>query len=111
MTAPGWYDDGHGQQRFYDGQQWTTAAVPLGSMPPQPTAPPQQQPGRITIHYGFALLAVFALLGTLFPVIVFIAGEDGTGYGVTFAILWGMWGGMWTLIWTAFAVHHTLRSR
>jgi len=49
MTTPaGWYDDGSGRQRYWDGSQWTEhfapAAPPLAAQaaPPVPTAP---QPG------------------------------------------------------------------
>ena len=34
---PGWYDDGQGRQRWYDGTQWTNHYAPA------PTAPPPQQ--------------------------------------------------------------------
>lgn len=27
MTAPGWYPDGHGQQRWWDGRGWTHYVV------------------------------------------------------------------------------------
>jgi hypothetical protein len=81
-----------------------------------------QQPARITIHYGFALLAIFAFLGTVVPTIfMFVAagssvdgteGGDATaGIGTGFAIMWLLWGGMWTLIWAAFAINHTLKAR
>lgn len=35
ITPPGWYDDGHGQWRWWDGSQWTAHTAPLT----QPTAP------------------------------------------------------------------------
>jgi hypothetical protein len=104
VTAAGWYPDPTtGQQRYFDGVQWG------------PAAPPVQQPGRFTIHYGFALLAVFALIGTLFPALSWIfAGDPNTSsddFLSTVGVLWLFWGGMWTVIWTAFAVQHTLKSR
>lgn len=37
MTAPGWYDDGSGRQRWWDGQQWTAAYAP-------PVTPPVTRP-------------------------------------------------------------------
>jgi hypothetical protein len=89
---------------------------------------PENRPAerRFTIHYGFALLALFSLIGTLGPAIFWfvIAGDiandpttdpqgqnAGAGVSAMFGILWLLWGGMWTLIWTAFAVHHTLQGR
>lgn len=70
--------------------------------------------GRFTIHYGFALLAFFSLLGTLFPAIALMStasDPETEGVGAGMGVLWLLWGGMWTLIWAAFAIHHTLRSR
>ncbi|MFV8169889.1 DUF2510 domain-containing protein [Mycolicibacterium peregrinum] len=62
MTTPaGWYPDQAGTTRYWDGQQWTTATAPAG-----PVAAPGSE-RRFTIHYGFALLAVFAFLGTAIP--------------------------------------------
>lgn len=100
---PGWYPDPSGTTRYWDGQQWGPTA------PASPQQP--EQAGRITIHYGFALLATFSLLGTLLFGIPLITGDDGDGVGAGMGVLWMMWGGMWTLIWTAFAIHHTIRSK
>lgn len=101
---PGWYPDNTGQPRWWDGIQWTAAPAP------------SQGGGRITIHYGFALLAIFALIGTAFPCIVWLSDGVNTpdgqpNFGATFGVLWGLWGGMWTVIWIAFAINHTLKSR
>jgi hypothetical protein len=97
-----------------------TTPPPAGWYPPSPPA----QPARITIHYGFALLAVFSLLGTLIPtLIMFVAAGNvandpnaydpsaSAGIGTGMAILWMLWGGMWTLVWAAFAINHTLKER
>jgi hypothetical protein len=121
MTAAGWYPDpSTGQQRYFDGAHWGPPA------PPPPSAPTVG--GRFTIHYGFALLAVFSLLGTVIPSIFWFASAanvdttgstqaeiDGAqaagGMMSFFGVGWLFWGGMWTIIWTAFAIQHTLRSR
>lgn len=65
---PGWYPDPAGQgQRYWDGIQW-------GPVAPVTTATqPAKQGGRFTIHYGFALLAIFSLLGTVVPSIFWFA--------------------------------------
>jgi hypothetical protein len=88
-----------------------------------PAPPPQQpQPARFTIHYGFALLAIFSLLGTVIPTIIMFSaagsaadgtesGDAAAGIGSGFGIMWLLWGGMWTLIWAAFAINHTLKER
>jgi hypothetical protein len=132
MSAPGWYLDpsGSGQQRYFDGVNWGPLA-PTAPPPPHLLQPQQRtsQPSRFTIHYGFALLAVFSLLGTVIPSIFWFASAanvhtdpnatqseiDGAtaagGMMSFFGVGWLFWGGMWTLIWTAFAIQHTLRSR
>jgi hypothetical protein len=116
----GWYPDPDGgpHQRWFDGVEWTNRYQP-------PTAPPQStaESGRITIHYGFALLAILSLIGTLVigvPMLI-SAGQtasDGTQSGADvggvfggMAVLWMLWGGMWTVIWLAFAINHTLKAR
>lgn len=39
MTTPaGWYDDGSGRQRWWDGQQWTEHFAPAASAPAAPAA-------------------------------------------------------------------------
>ncbi|MCT7365628.1 DUF2510 domain-containing protein [Mycolicibacterium llatzerense] len=101
-APPGWYPDPHGApvNRYFDGNQWTAAIGPIAQTP-------AQQPGRVTIHYGFALLAFFSLVGTLLFGLPPLFSGDGGWVGV----LWLMWGGMWTIVWTAFAINHTLKSR
>ena len=102
---------------------------PSGAWHPQQPPPgypypyqPEPQPARITIHYGFALLAFFSLLGTVVPGFTMLAssgsaddgtqaGHEVTGMGGGMAIMWLLWGGMWTLVWTAFAINHTLKER
>ncbi len=59
MTDPtkppaGWYDDGRGQQRYWDGAQWTEHTAPL--------APPADQ--TATLPYGAAALGGTAGAGT-----------------------------------------------
>ncbi|AGI12983.1 hypothetical protein PBI_BUTTERS_36 [Mycobacterium phage Butters] len=99
-VPPGWYPDPEGGgQRYWDGRQWTSHRAPLP--PPAPAAE-----RRFTVNYGFALLAIFSLLGTLlFGVPLIANGAEMMG------TMWLFWGGMWTLIWGAFAVQHTLRNR
>ncbi|MFT4210562.1 MAG: DUF2510 domain-containing protein, partial [Microbacterium sp.] len=53
-TPAGWYDDGQGQTRYWDGTAWTEHVAPPASQPPapvpsapaapQPVAPAQEQP-------------------------------------------------------------------
>src|SRR6478609_5072568 len=40
-TPPGWFDDGHGAQRWWDGTQWTehTQTVPNTPVPASPQVP------------------------------------------------------------------------
>jgi hypothetical protein len=44
MTTPaGWYDDGSGRQRWWDGQQWTEHFAPEAAAPSQPEAPAEPE--------------------------------------------------------------------
>ena len=99
----------------------TPTPAPQRSYPMRPT-PQATQPARVTIHYGFALLAAFSLLGTLIPTITMLVAAGGesdgsqvgsnmTSFTVGMAIAWLLWGGMWTVIWAAFAINHTLKER
>lgn len=106
-TPPGYYPDPAGgpTPRWFNGTTWTEQHAP----PPEPA--------RFTIHYGFALLAMFSLLATLFIGIpMLVSSGSGTdpeasGMAALMAVLWLGWGGMWTLIWTAFAINHTIKVR
>ncbi len=53
MTTPppGWYDDGRGTVRWWDGANWTdhVAAPPADQTVAQPTARPSRSPGRQTV--------------------------------------------------------------
>lgn len=44
-TPPGWYPDGQGAQRWWDGTQWTDHVQPAPGTPPLPAAPQQPQYG------------------------------------------------------------------
>jgi hypothetical protein len=59
---------------------------------------PAADSGRITIHYGFALLAVFSLLGTIVPALALFStvnDPETKGYGAGMGVVWLIWGGMW----------------
>lgn len=109
-AIPGWYPNPSGDgKRYWDGDNWSRdIGVP---------APAER---RLTIHYGFVVVAVFSLIGTLGPfAITLLAYHNAINEGsadvasdiATTGTLWLLWGGMWTVIWAAFAVHHTLRGR
>lgn len=45
MTTPaGWYDDGSGRQRWWDGQQWTEHFAPEAAAPATPEVAPTDEP-------------------------------------------------------------------
>ncbi|MDH6245558.1 hypothetical protein [Mycobacterium sp. OTB74] len=76
-----------------------------------------KEPARITIHYGFALLAILSLLGTTIPGYAMISAAGGIAGAMAIGVRtghlrigWFLWGGMWTTIWAAFAINHTLKS-
>lgn len=95
--------------RWFDGSNWG----PYAPEPQTPYGAPASD-RRFTIHYGFALLAIFSLLGTVIPGLAMVStasDPETEGIGAAFGVLWFIWGGMWTLVWVAFAIQHTLRSR
>ena len=96
--------------RWFNGTDWTYQY----QAPTQQFAPPPPAERRFTIHYGFALLALFSLGATLLfgiPMLATASDPDTEGVGAVMGVLWMLWGGMWTLIWTAFAIQHTLKAR
>jgi len=48
-AAPGWYDDGSGRRRWWDGQQWTRAFQP-----------PFSAPAPVPTHYAWALSPAYS---------------------------------------------------
>jgi hypothetical protein len=104
LGMPGYYPDPAGgpTPRWFSGTTWTDRYAP----PPEPA--------RFTIHYGFALLAVFSLIGTLIigiPLLSTAGDPQSHGAGAVMGLFWMLWGGMWTVIWIAFAINHTLKAK
>ena len=62
--APGWYDDGSGHQRYWNGAQWS-----VWLMPPKPTTAPTEKEQRAT-----AVIIVGYILAVLIPLAGFIIG-------------------------------------
>ncbi len=73
ITPAGWYDDGHGQLRWWDGQRWTDHTAPLSrpAASPQAAARPQTTEPRVKAPLGKlvwilpTVLVVAALVGGL----------------------------------------------
>ncbi len=82
--GPGFYPDPAGgpARRWFNGTSWTDHYAP------------PSQPSRITIHYGFALLAVLSLMATLFfGIPMFVSSGSGpdheaNGIAAVMALLW-----------------------
>ena len=105
-TQPGCCPDPAGgpTARWFNGTTWTE----------QHALPPE--PARLTIHDGFALLAMFSLLDTLIigiPMLVSRGSgtDEARSMAALMAGLWLGWCGMSTLIWTAFAINNTIKIR
>lgn len=75
-TPPGWYDDGHGALRWWDGAQWTAQAQALPAVPPQP-------PTRSKLWILWVVLGVVGvgiIVGAVILVSVFLSFvSDGSG--------------------------------
>lgn len=79
---PGWYDDGHGQTRWWNGLVWTGA---VSSMPPQSPLTPAPAPmvvvnaspvvGQRKMYktsHGFHLIMSLVTLGAWIPVWIIV---------------------------------------
>ncbi|WP_226531741.1 DUF2510 domain-containing protein [Microbacterium paraoxydans] len=51
-TPAGWYDDGSGRQRWWDGQQWTEHFAPEAATPSEPEASATEAPAVAGQEYG-----------------------------------------------------------
>ena len=73
-TPPGWYPDGSGQTRWWDGQQWGQAAAPAPASPPGPPASAFGGTDARTMAMLCHLLAIFT--GFLGPLIIYLINGD-----------------------------------
>jgi hypothetical protein len=72
ITPPGWYDDGHGALRWWDGSQWTEHTAPLRQAAPRQQVPQQAQPVRQPVKRGDLVEVKRSRLVWILP-IVFLA--------------------------------------
>ena len=95
-VAPGWYDDGSGRQRWWDGQQWTDH-VPVQPAPVYMVQAPRRPTNGVAIAgfvlslvaLGLLILAPFvAFIGLIFSLVGFNESRR-TGAGRSLAI-WGI---------------------
>ncbi|MCW2816951.1 MAG: hypothetical protein JWN84_4406 [Nocardioides sp.] len=93
-TPPGWYDDGQGAQRWWDGNGWTDHTQPadVTQMGPQPTQPPATPPygqpasatgtgsgkGKLYAIIGAAAVAVVLAVVLLAVLLGGGGGAEGT---------------------------------
>lgn len=71
MTTPaGWYDDGSGRQRYWDGAQWTEHFAPIASPVQVVTnTPVVVERGKVyKTSHGFHLIMSLITLGMWIPV-------------------------------------------
>lgn len=74
LAPAGWYDDGHGAMRWWDGYQWTAA-----TMDPRPAAHTNLYVGSAVAQrrlyktsHGFHLLMTIFTLGLWLPVWIIV---------------------------------------
>ncbi len=99
MTTPaGWYDDSEnpGQQRYWDGAQWTEHRQPVAPTPPPPPAPPQppaastatvapvgvEKKSHTTRNVILAVIGVFVLLMGGCTIALVVAGGNAVNNAI-----------------------------
>ncbi|MFT8636440.1 MAG: DUF2510 domain-containing protein [Pseudoclavibacter sp.] len=75
FTPAGWYPDGQGQLRWWDGQAWTSFTSPL---PQQRMGPAPQPRGTNKVLLGFSLALGWAPLAL--AVVIFCIGDQALPY-------------------------------
>ena len=93
-TPPGWYDDGHGATRWWDGTRWTEhvaepgamdghatatapSAAPVATAPAAPPAPAKSRLWIVWVVLGVVVLAIVILAATLVPRLIAGLGASG----------------------------------
>ncbi|MEV8212509.1 DUF2510 domain-containing protein [Leifsonia sp. NPDC077715] len=78
--APGWYTRPDGQQRYWDGAQWTNHVAPAAPIAPAPQSAPtvKHRRNHAVAAIGFIIAALLIGFGLLFPYGVFtlLKGAD-----------------------------------
>jgi hypothetical protein len=75
-TPAGWYDDGQGRMRWWDGQSWTDAYAPVVVQPPRAPFNPFSILGFVLAIVGF-FLAMGGVVGLGLGVLGLVASLGG----------------------------------
>lgn len=78
---PGWYDDGRGAQRWWDGVRWTEQVLPAPPSSPPPGWTPGEQPAPARrsrrLLLGVAAVLVLVLVAGGLGVVLVVGSDDG----------------------------------
>lgn len=88
QTPPGWYPDGQGVTRYWDGTQWTEHTQPVGSSPLAGPSSlvgqglvPEDQRGQASLAHGLGAIGfVVPLFGWVGPLIVYLITKPDRPY-------------------------------
>ena len=76
-TPPGWYDDGHGANRWWDGTRWTEHVAGTDAAVPAPVEPQKSRRWVVWVVVGASVLIVLIGAAVAIPLLMFGAARLG----------------------------------
>lgn len=94
-APPGWYVQGNGKQRYWDGESWTDQYAPASVQPVMPMAPvqPQSRASDGLVIAAYITAVVIPLIGLILGIAVAIKNRVALGMGAVglSIIAWIVW--------------------
>lgn len=97
MSTPGWYDDGSGRQRWFDGQQWTEHYAPQAVAAPTQLAPRPAAMSQAVAGYVRSGWRVESQ-GDGYAVVVFGKRPNHILHLILTLVTFGLWAIVWVIV-------------